>query len=338
LKLNDFEKAKPIYAQIIKKGIDATITERALLDLASQYLHDGKNKLADSIINIVTTQFPDGAYINKKKESESKKLKLDESTEKYKEFYFLSQIGNWSKMSQLSNLYDKEMIGSKWYTPYQFLKVKMYAQQQQDQMALQILDSIIFSNKTDVIREKAKEIITELKNRKNTEAYLQSLQIIKDPNLDVNQVRANQSINKLDSNDLKTQKNEAILPAFQNDTLENHYIALVINNIDLVKLKKAQSSLIKLNNNYSNYPNLTVTSSQITKDQQILWIGPLSNKMQAITYLGELKPKLPIQIFTYIPKQQYEIYIFGKSNISLINNAQALDFYKEFMINKIYKP
>jgi hypothetical protein len=338
LKLNDFEKAKPIYAQIIKKGIDATITERALLDLASQYLHDGKNKLADSIINIVTTQFPDGAYINKKKESESKKSKLDESTEKYKEYYFLSQIGNWSKMSQLSNLYDKEMIGSKWYTPYQFLKVKMYAQQQQDQMALQILDSIIFSNKTDVIREKAKEIITELKNRKNTEAYLQSLQIIKDPYLDVNQVRANQSINKLDSNDLNTQKNEAILPAFQNDTLENHYIALVINNIDLVKLKKAQSSLIKLNNNNSNYPNLTVTSSQITKDQQILWIGPLSNKMQAITYLGELKPKLPTQIFTYIPKQQYEIYIFGKSNISLINNAQALDFYKEFMINKIYKP
>ena len=105
-----------------------------------------------------------------------------------------------------------------------------------------------------------------------------------------------------------------------------------------MKLKKAQSSLIKLNNNNSNYPNLTVTSSQITKDQQILWIGPLSNKMQAITYLGELKPKLPTQIFTYIPKQQYEIYIFGKSNISLINNAQALDFYKEFMINKIYKP
>jgi hypothetical protein len=72
LELNDFEKAYPLYKRIIQKNIDPITTERAMLDLASQYIHDGKQNSADSIIAIVENNFPAGFYITRKNEQQKK--------------------------------------------------------------------------------------------------------------------------------------------------------------------------------------------------------------------------------------------------------------------------
>jgi tetratricopeptide (TPR) repeat protein len=72
LALNDFEKAYPLYVKVITNNIDTSITERALLDLASHYLHENLNEKSDSIIKIVEDRFPKGFYVTKKKESSVK--------------------------------------------------------------------------------------------------------------------------------------------------------------------------------------------------------------------------------------------------------------------------
>ncbi len=179
LQLNDFEKAYPIYLKIINKNIDSTITERALLDLASQYLHDNLNEKSDSIIQLVLTQFPNGFYTTKKNESLLKKKKESIVLDDYKEAYFLSQIGNWDSLTVLSKQIMSDLRKTKWNTPFKFIQVKMYAQQKKDSAAYVILDSIVLQNTNEKIRDKAKNIITELKNRKQTEYYLSNLNIAK---------------------------------------------------------------------------------------------------------------------------------------------------------------
>ena len=318
LKLNDFNKAKPIYNRIIANAIDSTITERALLDLASHYLHKGQKKTSDSLIYIVASQFPNGAYQKKKNENEAKKLNQDELLTKYKEFYLQSQIGNWQKMNELVISSGDQFRGSKWYTPFLFLKVKMYAQQKQDQAALLLLDSIIANNKNDLIRQKAKEISTELINRKQTEAYLTSFQSAE-----------NQS-------DTKASKNQEM--DFLNDSTEIHYVAFAINNIDLVTARKAQSLLSQISKAAYPSDNYDISFSAIDNGSFLLWAGPFDDKKGALKYLGLMNPKLKPQFLALMPKQQYEIYIFGKSNISLISTPSALTSYKEFMFKKIYKP
>jgi tetratricopeptide (TPR) repeat protein len=71
--LNDFEKALPLYKKVINLNIDDTITERSLLDLASEYIHQGNRTTSDSIIAIVEAKFPKGVYTTKKSAVENKK-------------------------------------------------------------------------------------------------------------------------------------------------------------------------------------------------------------------------------------------------------------------------
>ena len=81
------------------------------------------------------------------KQEQNKKNNNNTLLNSYNEFYFLSQIGNWSQMNHLADTLNASIKPTKWHTPFQFLKVKMYAQQKQDNLAMQLLDSIIMNNK-----------------------------------------------------------------------------------------------------------------------------------------------------------------------------------------------
>ncbi len=162
LQLNDFNKASVIYNKIIERNIDPTVSERALLDLASQYLHDGNKRTSDSLINIVMSKFPDGIYLHKKQDVENAKNKTKAIENTYKEAYSLIQTENWDQFEKLAETISTDFQKSKWNTPFQFLRVKMYAQQGKDSAALKILDAIISTNKSDVIKEKAKSQIAEI--------------------------------------------------------------------------------------------------------------------------------------------------------------------------------
>ena len=177
--LNDFEKALPRYKAVIQNDIEPATTESALLDLASHYLHIGQITTSDSLIALITKQFPEGIYVQKKKAKENLDRIDKNSAEAYKTAYFLAQIGDWDQFGTQMEEAQKQFKGTKWNTPYQFLRVKMYAQLGKDSLAIEYCNEIITQNKSESIKAKAKNIITEINNRKATEAYLTTLVIVK---------------------------------------------------------------------------------------------------------------------------------------------------------------
>ncbi len=361
LKLNDFDKALPIYKKIIEKNIEPTITERALLDMASQYLHDNKSTISDSIIQIVTDRFPKGYYVTKKQEAYSKKVRTQSSVEDYKEAYFLTQIGNWDSLANLSYKLNLSLFRTKWNTPFQFLKVKMNAQQRKDSIAIIILDSIILSNQNETIRERAKNIIAELKKRKETEAYLKQL-IIETPVITTPIVEAetkhaviqnniSQLVQAQISSPTDTNLKSKILPTkeaivvipeipkiiFSNDSTEDHYVAMVTNKVKEVFVKESQTAFNYLNNDEYKKQNLNTTYVQFDDNVYIVWIGPFSSQKAGMNYIQKVKPRLKNELLSFIPTSQYEIYILGKSNIIQIRTIEDLQLYKDFMQKNIYK-
>ena len=56
----------------------------------------------------------------------------------------------------------------------------MYAQQRMDIAAIVLLDSIVLQNTNEKIRDRAKNILEELKNRNQTETYLSKLNLSKE--------------------------------------------------------------------------------------------------------------------------------------------------------------
>jgi tetratricopeptide (TPR) repeat protein len=357
--LNDFEKAYPIYVSIIHKNIDSVSTERAMLDLASQYMHDNMSETADSIIQIVVAKFPNGFYVTKKNETLAKKNKDNNLVESYKEAYFLTQIGNWEQFSTTISVMNSSLRGSKWHTPYQFLKVKMYAQQRKDSLAIKLLDTIISSNRNERIKDKAKIILEEISKRAVTEKYLDTLKINKvikelpfvlikeEPNL-LNSItkRVGKDSSILNSKVLVTsgQKDNQVdsnlsnLIEFVNDSLEPHYIALITNKVSASFVKEIQNAFNILNNDEFSKQNLNVTYVQFDNLSYIVWIGSFSNRQNASLYLNKVKSRLSKEIISFVPTKQYQLYLLGKSNIILIKTPEDLKKYEQFMINTFYKP
>jgi hypothetical protein len=356
LELNDFEKAYPLYLKVISNNIDTTITERAMLDLASHYLHENLNEKSDSIIRLVENRFPKGFYVTKKKESSLKQKKEADVLNNYKEAYFLSQIGNWESLAALSNQLNADLRRTKWYTPFKFIQVKMYAQQRMDSSAIVLLDSIILQNTNEKIRDRAKNIQEELKNRKQTESYLTNLNLSKEI-LDTSTLLYTAAISKSskkepllnkdnpnvkDTNTNATKQIAAvpiIAPLlFTNDSSEQYYIAFATQKVSAAFVKEMQTAFTYLNNDEFIKQKLNVTYIQFNEHSYIVWIGPFVNNLDAKTYINKVKPRLSTEIISFVPSKQYEIYLLSKSNILLIKDEADLKQYQQYMFKNIYKP
>lgn len=353
LELNDFDKALPIFQKIIAKDIEPSITERALLDIASQYIHLDKKSIADSIIQSIVIKYPNGFYINKKKNADAINSKKQTIDKFYTNAYLYAQIGDWKNLTQLKEQVPIAFSQSKWNVPYQFLQVKMYAQLKQDSLALVLLDELIFQNQNELIREKAKNIIKEIKQRKNTEAYLSNLQISLPVNLPIQPVEelinittsnpSNNLENKSAPNQVtikdSTNKASSNTPQFTflKDSIEAHYMAIVTNKVKEVFVKECQTAFNYLNNEEFNTLQLNTTYVQFDDQTYVLWIGPFENQAASLRYMNTVKPKLSKEIISFIPEKQYEIYIFGKSNILRIQNSEDLKTYRTFMLQNIIK-
>ena len=363
LELNDFERAYPLYVKVISNNIDAAITERALLDLASHYLHENLNEKSDSIIKIIEDRYPKGFYVTKKKESSLKKKRDADLLNDYKEAYFLSQIGNWESLTALSNQLNADLRRTKWYTPFKFIQVKMYAQQRMDTAAIVLLDSIILQNTNEKIRDRAKNILEELKNRNKTESYLTNLNLSKElldtsalVNTAATQIEnssnvkeapkmssspktsAEKTASEKTSIDLSS-KAAIIAPLlFTNDSSEQYYIAFATQKVTAAFVKEMQTAFNYLNNDEFIKQKLNVTYVQFNENSYIVWIGPFLNNLDAKTYMNKVKPRLSTEIISFVPSKQYEIYLLSKSNILLIKDEADLKQYQQYMFKNIYKP
>jgi hypothetical protein len=359
--LGDFEKAFPRYQAVIQNNIEPNETESALLDIASHYLHIGQSSKSDSIILLITQQFPEGIYIQKKKAKENLDRIDKNSSEAYKASYFLAQIGDWDQFSAQMEAAQQQFKGTKWNTPYQFLKVKMNAQQGKDSIAIVLLNELIAQNKSESIKARAKNIITEINNRKTTEAYLAALKIEKPNKLanlkeealektklpaitlkkdsNLNSVGKINNIGPIATNKDSTQTLAIINQiVFTNDSLEQHYIALQTMNVSAVFVKEIQNALKDVNTEDFRKLNLAVTFVQFTDQSHIVWIGPFTNASDGLAYINKVKPRLSTEIISFIPKKQYELTLIGKSNIILINNQEQLNQYKRDKSNYNFKP
>ena len=359
--LNDFEKALPRYKTVIRNNIEPSATESALLDLASHYMHIGQANTSDSIIQIITSNFPEGTYIQKKKAKENRERIDKNSSEFYKSIYFMAQIGDWDQFSAQIDTAEQQFKGTKWNTPLQFLKVKMNAQQGKDSLAIVLLSEIITQHKSEAIKARAKQIITEINNRKATEAYLAALKIEKPKKLvNLNEealektklpaiaLKKDSSLNsigkintiapiatKKDSSQIQAITNQIV---FSNDSLEQHYIALQTMNLSAVFVKEIQNAFKDVNAEDFRKLNLAVTFVQFTDQSHIVWIGPFANASDGLAYINKVKPRLSTEIISFVPKKQYDLTLIGKSNIILINNQEQLDQYKREKSNYYFKP
>jgi len=99
-----------------------------------------------------------------------------------------------------------------------------------------------------------------------------------------------------------------------------------------------QNALNLLNIDEFKKQNLNVTYVQFDESSYIVWIGYFGNRLNALAYINKVKPRLSKEIISFVPANQYQLYLIGKSNIILIKSPADLKKYERFMLDNIYKP
>jgi len=184
------------------------------------------------------------------------------------------------------------------------------------------------------IRDRAKNIIEELKKRKETELYLSKLNADSLKTIATTKNPIVENINQGSQNKPLTMDAGLF---FTKDETEPHYTALLTNNIKEVLVKEMVTALGYLNKEDFKKQNLDVTYLEFEPNVFVVWIGPFENLNSSNAYLNKIKGRLSTEIISFVQSKQYELYILGKSNILQIKNSTDLKMYKSFMNNNIYK-
>jgi hypothetical protein len=189
---------------------------------------------------------------------------------------------------------------------------------------------------TDIIRDKAKNILNDIRNRKDTERYLSTLQIGKDNFITENLIDTLYSTSTTPKlADVKTDYISNSI--FKKDTSELHYIAIVANKSNSFITNKVKDSISNIINLDNSKQKIGTTISQIDNDAYVIWIGPYQNTSISLKVLMLINSKIKNDLINLLNEKQYEIFTIGKSNIIQIKTLDDFKKYKIFMLNNIFK-
>lgn len=178
LNLADYPSAINQYRSIVTQFPDVSETEKAIFNLAICYDRNNQPIQADSVRQLLKTNFANGKF-NKLIEEQGKPVAKDNATMAYEQVYDLFLAGSFKEALQVKETADKKW-GKSYWTPQQlYIESIYYVKNKEDSIAINRLTEITKSFPNSPLQEKAYTMIDVLKRRKEIETYLTDLKIEK---------------------------------------------------------------------------------------------------------------------------------------------------------------
>jgi outer membrane protein assembly factor BamD (BamD/ComL family) len=178
LNLSDYPSAITEYRGIVTQFPDVSETEKALFNLAVCYDRNNQPIQADSVRQLLKTNFANGQY-NKLMQQQGKPVAKDNATLAYEQVYDLFLAGSFKEALQVKETADKKW-GKSYWTPQQlYIEAIYYVKNREDSIAINRLTEITKLFPNSPLKEKAYIMIDVLKRRKEIETYLTDLKIEK---------------------------------------------------------------------------------------------------------------------------------------------------------------
>ncbi|OZA63446.1 MAG: hypothetical protein B7X72_10380, partial [Sphingobacteriia bacterium 39-39-8] len=176
LNLGHYPSAIKEYRAIVTQFPDVSETEKALFNLAICYDRNNQPVQADSVRQLLKTNFANGKY-NKIAEQQGKPVAKDNATLAYEQVYDLFLSGSFKDALQVKETADKKW-GKSYWTPQQlYIEAIYYVKNREDSIAINRLQEITRLFPNSPLKEKANTMVDVLKRRKEIETYLTDLKI-----------------------------------------------------------------------------------------------------------------------------------------------------------------
>lgn len=351
--LTDYPSAIEVYKAIVRRFTNIKETEKSYFNLANCYDRNNQPVQADSIRNLLKTNFPNGTY-TKLTQQKDIPVKKDPATETYKEIYDLFLSGNFKQAIETKQLADKT-YGSTYWTPQQlYIEAIYYVKNRQDSIANKRLEVILARFPKSPMAVKAATMVDVLNRRKEIEAYLTNLKIERPEEEAVRQIdldtiaTVKTAVPFVSGSTVKQTPKEIkapgiIAPKLKPLTITNNgysfnpadtqYVAVILVKVDGIFASEGKNAFNRYNRDSYNNQKLTVNASVVSNQEQLILIGPFANAGDAMEYLNKTKPMAASRIIPWLAPEKYSFTIISSSNLTILLSNKDIASYKTFMHN-----
>lgn len=358
--LDEYAPAAQSYEKLLYRYDTFQTKETAMFNLYFCYMKLGLNGKADSVLNAMKKEFPDGDFTMKVEQgNKSPEKEKDASvTRTYETIYTLFVEGKFSEAIAMKAKADAS-FGKKYWTPQLlFIESVYYIKQREDSIAISKLNELIALAKGTPMAEKAANMIDVLKRRKEIEDYLTKLEIeraeepvskmvdLTAPTTQETKVEEKKNITVKTNDALKTIDKKVELPpttaasknlfSFKAD--DAHYAVLVLDKVDAVFVKEARSAFDQYNRTKFYSQKITIDINRYASDTTFLLFGPFADAGKAVDYVDKVRPQTASAIISWIPASKYSYTIISAENLALLSSNRAFETYinliKQTLIGK----
>jgi outer membrane protein assembly factor BamD (BamD/ComL family) len=323
-KLEDYPAAIEAYENLFKRLDTCSFInkEAALFNLYYAYYKLKLNNKADSIKNVLNTNFPDGdkLVVLSQGNNTEKKEKDKLITNRYDSIYSKFQQGNCDEAIKLKAILDKQYDSTFWTPQLLYIEAICLVKQNNDSVAIQKLNKLIQLFPTSQLVSKSNTMIDVLKRRTEIENHLKTNLLIK-------------NVDSLKTDSTKNSLNVIVKPIndFRYNPMDSQYVMIAFDNIDAAFFKEAKQSFAQYNIDKYRTENIGMSDYTINSQTRLLLLGPFVNAEKSIMYIDNTKPIAKSKIISFISTDKYHFYFIDTNNFNLLKSKNDLPAYINFI-------
>ncbi|MBX2930884.1 MAG: hypothetical protein KF781_02925 [Chitinophagaceae bacterium] len=354
--LEEYADAVNSYNDLLYRYNEFTTKQKALFNVYYCYTKLNMHVQADSILQLLHTQFPEGE-LTKSLEQKGKKTPEEEkneaATKTYEAVYNLFIEGKFEEAITAKAKADSIYGNKNYWTPQLlFIEAIYYVKQREDSTAISKLNNLIKLYPKSPLAEKATTMIDVLKRREQIEEYLTNLEIERDEEPVTKRVDLTDDNTTVDTKKKKedtkgetkkapekaidkevttTKPVEVKDNAFTFAPAEPQYIMVVFNKVDNLFVREARDAFAQFHRQKFYNKKIDIIQYPIDADNTILLLGIFDNTEKALEYYNITKPQAVTRFISFIPANKYRFSMISNANFTTLKENKKLDEYIDFI-------
>ncbi len=324
--------------------------DEVLFNLYYCYNKNGESAKAATIKKLMGDQYPGNnltTIVNTGKDPKSPGKNPD-ATKIYEKIYDLFIEGKFEQAIAEKKTADS-LYGKHYWTPQLlYIESVYFIKQRNDATAITQLNYLLNIFPNSPIAPKALNLLNVLTKRAQIEAELKNLVVTrntgdgtttapvvtaplvvqpKTDSLKTKPVVANTNPKPVTENPQPTNT----IPPYTFNPILPTFVALVLNQVDLVFCNEAKNSFNRFNRETYLNKNMSSDLVEIDNKNRLLLISSFTDAQEAITYIENTRPKLAKDILPWLKSGKYYFLIINYKNLDLLKPHKDINAYKAFL-------
>ncbi len=361
----DYAEAIKNYEALLNRFQDTRYQEEAIFDLYYCYAKLNMPVKARQYREILTRVAPQSQYIeyidNPKAVEERKTRFKDEATRNYEHIYNLFLEGKFEE-AVIQKAYADSIYGTVyWSQQLLYIESIYYIKQRDDNSAINALQNLIHIDREAPISKKAEHIISVLKRRDQIEKYLTDLDIERAKEDSVVLVETVVETKAAPKSGEKQQVETAVVPRAEAVTVgkqgpikpaidssvfnkpkpkpqsefsykpaEQHYVAIVLNKVDVVYVNEAKNAFNRYNRESFRDQPIEITMLPLDEENKLMLMSGFGDAISALNYVKRTNPVAGAQVVPWLAADKFSFLVISEGNLEILTENKDLRAYQRF--------